>query len=367
MTIHEVDTPCLLVDLSIMENNLKRMADYCKQRKLNLRPHTKTHKSPDIAKLQIALGFPGITCAKVGEAEVMVANGINDILIAYPVVGPVKTQRLCQLAKNAKMTVALDSIEAAEGISHEAVRQGVTIDILAELNVGMDRVGVENPELLVDLAEKISKLKGLRLRGIACYPGQVFCKPSDQETTLHKVGETVAAARARFKAKGLDESWVSAGSTPTAYQSDWVTGITEIRPGMYLFNDRNLMGAEICTPEQCALHVATTVVSTAVKNRAMMDGGSKTFSSDRWIPAGPKADPSFGLIRDDPNILFYGMSEEHGHLNLNNAQSPLKVGQRLRVLPNHVCPTVNLHERMYGFRGEKIETIWEIKGRGKIQ
>ena len=367
MNLQDLDTPCLVVDLSLLESNLRRMTDYCRKHSLNLRPHAKTHKSPDIAKLQVAQGFPGITCAKVGEAEVMIENGLTDILIAYPVVGPLKVQRLCRLAKKAKIAVALDSTAAAEGIAAEAVRQGVTIDALAELNVGMNRVGVETTSQLVSLAESISRMKGLRLRGIACYPGQLFCRPPEQHEPLRRLGQMLADARARFRAKGFDERWVSGGSTPTAYQSHLVEGLTEIRPGMYPFNDRNLVGAEICALDQCALHVTTTVVSTSVKDRAMMDGGSKTFSSDRYIPAGPKADPTFGVIREDENILFHGMSEEHGHLDVNRARAPLRVGQRLRVLPNHVCATVNLHEKLYGFRGETVETVWEVKCRAKIQ
>ena len=375
MTIHDLDTPCILIDLGLMESNLRRMADYCRKHGLNLRPHTKTHKSPDIARLQVAQGFPGITCAKVGEAEVMVENGLTDILVAYPVVGPIKVQRLCRLAKKAKITVALDSLEVAEGITSEAVRQGVTIDVLAEMNVGMNRVGVETPDQLVSLAEQISRMKGLLLRGIACYPGNLFRPPAEQLDALRQLGGLLSDARARFRAKGLDERWVSGGSTPTAYQSHLVEGLTEIRPGMYPFNDRNLVGAEICALDQCALHVMTTVVSTAVRDRAMIDGGSKTFSSDRYIPAGPRADPTFGMIRDDENILFYGMSEEHGHLDVSRAKTSLRIGQRLRVMPNHVCPTVNLHEKLYGFRGstglatggETVEAVWEVKCRAKIQ
>lgn len=367
MTIHDLDTPSILVNLDVLESNLKRMADYCHLHGLNLRPHSKTHKSPDVAKMQIAQGFPGITCAKVGEAEVMVAQGVLDILIAYPVVGEIKVRRLCALAKKAKIAVALDSVEAAEGISREAVRQGVSVDVLAELNVGMNRVGVETPELLLALAEKISGMRGLRLRGIACYPGQLFCPPREQEKPLRQLGELLTELRARFRARGFDEGWVSAGSTPTAYQCHLAKGLTEIRPGMYPFNDRNMLGAEICTREQCALHVMTTVVSTAVNHKAMMDGGSKTFSSDRWIPAGTKADPTFGLVRDDEEIVFYGMSEEHGHLDVSKAARKLKIGERLRVMPNHVCTTVNLHERMHAIRGEEVVGTWEIMGRAKIQ
>lgn len=367
MTLDDLDTPAVVVDIDVLEANLKRMADYCRLHGLNLRPHVKAHKSPELARLQVAQGFPGITCAKVGEAEVMVEHGFGDILICYPIVGEIKVRRLCQLARKATIAVALDSVEAARGISRAAVRQGVVIDVLVEINAGMNRVGVETPERLVALAEKVSALKGLRLRGIATYPGQLFCKPTEQEATLRRLGKWLLDLRARFRAKGLDESWVSAGSTPTAYQSHWMTGLTEIRPGMYPFNDRNLVDAEVCALEQCALHVLTTVVSTAVTGRAMMDGGSKTFSSDRLIPAGPKADPTYGLIRDDPGIVFYGMSEEHGHLDVSHARAPLKVGRRLRVLPNHVCTTINLHERIHGIRNGKVETTWEVKARAKIQ
>ncbi|MBI4028729.1 MAG: alanine racemase [Verrucomicrobia bacterium] len=367
MTIHELDTPCLLVNLDALHSNLKRMADYCRKHGLNLRPHTKTHKSPDIARLQIAQGFPGITCAKVGEAEVMAEHGITDILICFPVVGEIKTQRLCRLTRKAKIAVALDSVEAADGIAREAIRQGVTIDVLVEINVGMNRVGVETPELLVALAEKVHRMKGLRLRGIACYPGHLFSKPNEQERPLRELGDRLTDLRLRFRAKGLDDRWVSAGSTPTAYQSHFVRGITEIRPGQYPLNDRNMLGVGACTLNQCAFHVMTTVVSTAVRNHAMMDGGTKTFSSDRYILAGAKTESTYGLVRDDENIVFCSMSEEHGHLDVSRAHRPLNIGQRLRVLPNHVCPTVNLHEKLYGIRGETVETVWEIKGRGKIQ
>ncbi len=367
MTIHDLDTPCLVVDLDRMEDNLKRLADYARKHGLNHRPHSKTHKSPVIAKLQLAQGCQGITCAKLGEAEVMVEHGIDDILIAYPIVGEIKARRLCELAKKAKMAVALDSVEAAEGISLEAARQGVAIDILCEINIGFNRVGVEGADQLITLAQKVNSMKGLRLRGIAFFAGGISWRPVDQPKPLHQLGEFMMDLRTRLRAKGLEDGWISGGTTATAYQSHFIQGLTEIRSGMYIFNDRNLLDFGVCTLDQCALHVLTTVVSTAVADHAVIDGGSKTFSSDRLLPAAPTEASTFGLVLDDPNIIFESMTEEHGCLNTAQAKTPLKIGRRIKVLPNHVCPTVNLHEKIYGVRGETVETVWDILCRAKLQ
>ena len=364
MHISELETPAVVVDLDVMDQNLSRMADYCRTHQLLLRPHTKTHKIPELAKRQLASGATGITVAKIGEAEVMLDAGITDILIAYPIVGAEKAKRLATIAERARITVSLDSEEAASAISEGASRKGTRVGILIELNVGFDRCGLGDEVEVLRLAKKVTSLPGLEFKGLMFFPGHFGVLPEQRSVLRAQVNEfldRVIEACAREK---LPLSIVSGGSTPAAYESDFFHGVNEVRPGTYIFNDRNTVGVSAASLDDCALSVLVTVVSTGVPGRAVIDGGSKTFSSDRYQAEDGNG---FGLVKEDHAALIERLSEEHGHVNIARSDRRYKVGDRLSVIPNHVCTTVNMHDEIYGVRGEQVEVVWRVEGRGKVR
>jgi D-serine deaminase-like pyridoxal phosphate-dependent protein len=364
MLVSDLETPAVIVDLDIMGRNLSRMADYCREHQLLLRPHTKTHKIPEFAKRQIASGATGITVAKVGEAEVMLDAGITDMLIAYPIVGPEKTRRLARLAEQASITVSLDSAEVARGISEAATHQGAKIGVLIEMDVGFGRCGLNDESDLLALGRNITELPGLEFKGLMFFPGHFGVAPSERAAMRVRVNEFLKRTLEAFSGAGLPVSIVSGGSTPTAYEGSFFHGVNEVRPGTYIFNDRNTIAVSACTLEDCALSVLVTVVSTAVRGHAVVDGGSKTFSYDRY-QAGDGS--GFGIVKEDPAAQIERFSEEHGHVNIQRSERRYRVGDRLSVIPNHVCTTVNMHDEIYGVRGERVEEVWRVEGRGKVR
>lgn len=364
MHVSEIETPAILVDLDILERNLQRVAAYARDHGLRLRPHTKTHKSPWLGRLQIETGAVGLTVAKVGEAEVMVASGTPDLLVAYPVIGDSKLRRLMDVAASTSVTVALDNPDAARALSAAAAAAGRTIGVLVEEDVGLGRTGIGDITTLVTLARQVGALPGLRLLGFNFYPGHV--KRMDEEGLAQldllsaRLDQTVEA----WTRAGLPLEIISGGSTPTLFHSHRLRALTEIRPGTYVFNDRNTIECGSCTLGDCAARIAVTVVSTNRAEGLIVDGGSKTFSSDRLVTGGQT---TFGLVREAPEAQFTKMNEEHGYIDLPGANDRFRVGDRLHIVPNHICVAVNLHERVYGYRGDTVERVWEVAGRGKLQ
>jgi D-serine deaminase-like pyridoxal phosphate-dependent protein len=364
MKVTELETPAVVVDLDVLEGNLQRLAAYARQHNLKVRPHTKTHKIPAIAHMQREAGCHGITVAKSCEAVVMAEGGLDNILVAYPILGEAKANRLAELARNRRITVAVDSLAAAEGISKAAATAGTLIQLLVEMDVGMRRCGVSSPEEVRSLAAVIKNLPNVAFAGITCYPGHIWSRPEEQSAALGMVSDKIDAALGHLSAAGFECEIVSAGSTPAAFNSHLVRSLTEIRPGTYVFNDRNTMGVGACERSQCALTVMTTVVSTAVPGRAVIDGGTKTFSSDRLLSG---TQMGFGEVAEDPTLVFESMSEEHGQLDVSRSDTKLSVGDKLSVVPNHVCACVNMHDRIWYHRNGVVEGSWQVAGRGKVQ
>jgi D-serine deaminase-like pyridoxal phosphate-dependent protein len=364
MNISEIDTPALAVDLDIMERNLRRVADYSREHGLRLRPHTKTHKSPVIGRRQVALGAVGLTVAKVGEAEVMQAADPPDLLVAYPVLGRAKLNRLMQVAETTRVTVSLDSLVAAQQLSDAARNAMREIGVLAEFDAGLGRVGVSPGPDLLDLARAIQGLKGLRFEGLAFYPGYIKAGGEEARKAIQELSSLVKSIREDFSRAGIRVNIVSGGSTPSLYQSHEVSGLNEVRPGTYVYNDLNTVISGACTLEDCAASVLVTVASTAHAGQVIIDGGSKTFSSDRLNLAD---NVTFGRVVEAPGCVFHRMNEEHGFVDVTHAGRSFAVGDRLRLIPNHVCVVMNLHECVYGVRGEHVEEIWKVEGRGKLR
>jgi len=364
MHISEIDTPALVVDLDIFERNLARVADYARLHSLRLRPHTKTHKSVRVAGRQIACGAAGLTVAKVSEAEVMLGAAPADLLVAFPIIGHTKLEHLTQVARRTQVTVALDSVFAARQLSDAARAAQVEIGVLAEVDAGLGRVGVSPGEPLLQLAQAIEKLPHLRFAGIAFYPGHI---KSLDESGLHALAQLSDLLRGildDFRTAGIEIGIVSGGSTPTLFRSHEVQGLTEIRPGTYVFNDLNTIRSGACAMEDCAATVLATVVSTSRPGQMIIDGGSKTFSSDRLSNS---AEVTFGHLVEAPAARFHKMNEEHGFIDMSHEAAEFHVGDRVRVIPNHICVAVNLHEKVYGVRGDSVEEVWTVDARGKLQ
>jgi D-serine deaminase-like pyridoxal phosphate-dependent protein len=364
MHVSEIDTPALVVDLDIMDRNLCRVAEYAKSHGLRLRPHTKTHKSTRIGRRQLESGAAGLTVAKVSEAEVMLGAAPDDLLIAFPIVGHAKLERLMQVARKTRVTVALDSEVAARELSAAAQAAQVEIGVLAEVDAGLGRVGVTAGQPLLDLARVIGKLPGLVFEGITFYPGQIKSMDEQGRAGLALVSDLIASALADFQRAGIAVKIVSGGSTPTLFHSHQVHGLSEIRPGTYVFNDLNTVRSGGCMMEDCAASILATVVSTARPGQMIVDGGSKTFSSDRPVNI---PDVTFGQVVEAPGARFHKMNEEHGFVDMTRAERQFAIGDRVHIIPNHICVAVNLHEQVYGVRGDRVEEVWKVEGRGKLQ
>ena len=363
-TLTDIETPALLIDLDRLERNLDRVAKYAGAHGLRLRPHTKTHKTPEIGRMQLDRGAVGLTVAKTTEAEVMLASGAPDLLVAYPVLGRTKLERLAEVARHTRVTVAFDSFEAADGLAEVAAEKGLRFGVLVEANLGMNRVGLEPGAGLMRLAAHVAASPHLELAGVNFYPGNVWPPDADSESQFEQVRQGVARLRDDFARAGLPLGTISGGSSPTLFRSHEIEGLNEIRPGTYVFNDGDLVAAGHCTWDDCAASVLMTVISTPREGFAMLDGGSKSLSSDR-IPG--QEPPLYGRIVEAPAARIYKLNEEHAHVDFREAGVRPRIGGRLRVVPNHVCVCVNLHEKMYGIRGDRVEHVWDVRGRGKLQ
>jgi len=312
----------------------------------------------------LAHAAQGITVAKIGEAEVMLEAGITDIMIAYPIIGKGKAEKLAELATQANITVSLDSVEVAKAISDEAKKKDARIGILVEMDVGFHRCGVTTEDEVLTVARSVADLPGLEFKGLMFFPGHLQVPEKERAELRVAVNDFLSRALAKLEDAGLPVEIVSGGSTPTAREGHLFTGVNEIRPGMYIFNDRNMLAVGVASIEDCALAVITTVVSTSVPGRAIVDAGSKTLSSDGYqVPDGR----GFGMVQIDPDAEVERLSEEHGNLNISRSTRAYRVGERLEIIPNHVCSTVNMHNQIYGVRGGRVESVWEVAGRGKVQ
>lgn len=335
----DLDTPALYVDLDALERNIARMQAQCRAWGVGLRPHVKTHKIPEIARMQLAAGAIGITVAKVGEAEVLPGD---DVLIAYPLVRA-KLPRLRELAKTRRVKVAVDSVPVARDLE--------AIATLVEVDVGVGRCGAQSPEQAVEIAQACRDFQG------------IFYWPSWlDEAGFRAACVKIDAVLAALAAAGLEARIVSGGSTPGAAKTPLIPRTTEIRPGTYVFYDASSLAGKHCTEADCALRVLTTVVSTAVPGQCVIDAGSKTLSSDATVGVG-----TFGHFVGRPWTLRK-LNEEHGYVENNQGGGgPARVGEKVWLVPSHVCVTINLHDEIWYGRGGRVEGTWRVAARGKVR
>lgn len=362
--IDALDTPCLLIDLDRLQRNIERMAAVARAAGVRLRPHVKTHKIPAIARMQLDAGAAGITVAKLSEAEVFADHGCTDIFQAYTLVGEQKWRHAADLARRIRLIVGADSLEALRGLSAAAQAAGSTVGVRIEVDTGLHRAGVQ-PDQAQALCEAALRLPGLDLDGLFTFRGPRFSEHRGRSLAElgREEGETLVALAEALRARGIPIAAVSAGGTPTGPYVAQVPGITEIRPGTYVFMDNMQTAMGVCTPDDIALHILCTVVSRPAADVATIDGGSKTFCGD-IVPA------SLGLqgygTAPGHDLFVQSMSEEHGVLRLGLGENP-PVGERLAMVPNHVCTTVNLSDELIGVRGGRIEQVWPVLARGKRQ
>jgi len=362
LPIHELETPIPLVDMDRLVRNLDRAAAYATEHDLALRPHIKTHKSPRIAGEQLRRGAVGLTCATPFEAEVM--SGVcDDLLVAYPPVGQPRATRLAGLPEGVKLTVALDSPRAVDDIAAAAREADRPIGVYVELDLGMHRVGVPRIDDAISVARAVCERPPLEFRGLAFYPGHVREAVDQQDAKMASLRESLTRAIDAFDRVGMRPPVVSGGSTPTLWRTHEIPGVTELRPGTYVYNDRTTAAIGACAWDDCAFTVLATVVSTAVPDQAVVDAGSKALGREPM--RGADAADGFGALLDRPDVVVKTMSEEHGILDLSKTTWRPAVGDRVRIVPNHVCVVVHLNDLILGVRGDLVETSWPVAARGR--
>jgi len=366
MNKRELDTPYVLIDLNKVENNIAMMQTAANEAGVALRPHAKTHKLPELGRMQIEAGAIGLTVAKLGEAEVMASGGIPDILIAYPIVGVQKIERLFALAQKSRITIAVDRFETAEAISNR-MREDRTasVGVLVEIDSGFKRVGVR-PEDALALAQKIDALPGLTFRGLMTFAGQSYdaVDLDGIRSIANEEGVIAAQTAAWMRSHGLPAEIVSVGSTPTSKFVARVPGISEIRPGTYIFGDLTQVSLGVHELEHCALTVKVTIISRPSPERAVIDAGTKVFTMDG---ADSPIGTGRGYVARYPGITVSWFTEEHGMLNLPPEAQHLEVGDTLEIVPVHCCAVVNMFDEVAAVRDEEVESIWPVQGRGKVR
>lgn len=355
--VSEVETPALILDADLLEQNIRRMADFFKNRPAALRPHIKTHKSPVIGRMQVEAGAIGLTCAKLGEAEVMVEAGLNAILIANQVVGPSRAIRLARLSAQADVLAAVDSVENVAELSAAAAQVGSTIGLLVEVDVGMSRAGARSPAESVRLAEAIGRARNLELRGLMGYEGHAVFKAdrSERAHLAELANATLLAHTEAVRERGFAAEIVSAGGTGTYDLAGSRAGITEIQAGSYATMDGRYKGV---IPEfDNALTLLSTVVSRPSRDRAVLDCGMKSITAEFGLPT----------VREAPEAVLLGLSEEHGKLELGEGARSLCVGDKVHLIPSHGCTTINLHDLYVVARNGVVVDIWPVAARGRFR
>lgn len=346
-------TPAVVIDMDRVERNIARVQAQCDAAGVANRPHIKTHKSPLLAKLQHEAGARGITCQKLGEAEVMADGGLDDILISYNLIGEEKMTRLAALMRRVQVTVAADNPTVIAGLQQAGDLAERPLAVVVECDTGRKRAGVETPGEAIALASQIAATKGLSFAGFMLYP---------TETGWSEAQTFYDEALKGVRALGLDATIVSTGGSPNLKNLGKLNGATEHRPGTYIYNDRMQVAAGVATLDDCALQIYSTVVSRAAADRGILDAGSKTLTAD---PGGGL--DGFGLILEHPEARIARFAEEHGMLDLSRSNTRPNVGDVVRIVPNHVCVVVNMVDEVVMVRGDEIIGTLPVAARGKLR
>ena len=358
MSIQELDTPALLLDLDAFQRNVAKMAQFFDDKPSALRPHAKTHKCPQVALRQLEAGAIGITCAKVGEAEVMAQAGVQDILVANQVVGAVKIDRLTDLARRCDMMVAVDDLVNVQELDQSCLDKGVSLRILVEVDIGMKRCGVQPGMPALKLARQVSQAPGLEFMGLMGYEGHLVSTidPQERDTKVRAAMRLLEETRDLLEGEGLTVKIGSGGGTGTYDITGTCPPMTEIEAGSYVFMDS--MYLKVRPEFESSLTLLTTVVSRPTPERIVTDGGKKVITEEFGLPQ------AMGVV----GASTRGLSEEHGGLILAEPDAVLlRPGDKVRFMPTHCCTTVNLHDALYVVQGDVLVDIWPIAARGRAQ
>lgn len=360
--LEDLDTPVVVVDLDVVEKNVQRMADHARRSSVRLRPHCKTHKVPEIGRLQIAAGAVGISLAKTSEAEVFAGAGFDDIFLAYPIVGAEKGRRLLALSDRIRLAIGADSVAGATSVGEVFRVAGRRIDVLLKVDCGYHRVGIA-PDRAPEVAQRIAELPGIALRGVFTHAGQAYLAETRDEiqAIARREGEILVSTAESIRSRGVPVEEVSVGSTPTARGAMSVAGVTECRPGNYVYHDASQVSLGTCDVGDCAMTVLATVLSVPAEDRIALDCGSKTLSSD---PLRPRPNGHGWILGRKSRIDR--LSEEHGVVRVERGET-FRVGEKVRVLPNHACVVSNLHDRIVLVRGDRVEGEWAVAARGRVR
>jgi D-serine deaminase-like pyridoxal phosphate-dependent protein len=351
LTIDQIETPAVVIDLDVVENNLHSHQAYCDEHDIALRPHIKTHKLPSLAKAQIDTGAVGITCQKIGEAEVMADAGIKNILLTYNIIGEAKLVRLRSLHDKIKLSVTADNPTVIVGLSGAFSDADWPLAVLIECDTGAGRCGVQTPEATVELAQQIGQSMGLRFAGLMTYPAT---------GGTAAVQTFMTAAKALLADAGYACATISSGGSPDSWRAHEAPIVDEYRIGTYIYNDRSLLERGVCALDDCALHVLATVVSVPTPERAIIDAGSKILTTDLFGLKG------HGLVIGHPDVIITNLSEEHGHLDCSRSKDCFSVGDRIRIVPNHACVVSNMVDQVHLIQDDAVVAVQDVAARGKI-
>lgn len=349
MNIDQLETPVAVVNLDKLSANIRRLQNYLDEHGIANRPHIKTHKIPEIAHMQVDAGAVGITCQKLGEAEVMAQAGIKDIFLPYNLLGEAKLERLMHLARRVHISVTGDSDVTVRGYVRAARAAGLTLPVLVEFDTGLGRCGVQTPTEAAELARIIAGSSNLHFGGLMTYPS------NDQTDSF------VAETRKLLSGDGIEVDTVSAGGSPVMWQAHTHSEVTEHRAGTYVYGDRSMINVGVMSQDEVAFHVIATVVSRPTGDRAVLDAGSKALSSD-----GAKGASGFGLIVEYPDAVIEKLNEEHGWVDLSACDRKPEIGEQVTLIVNHCCVANNLFNQIVGHRNGEVEVTWPVAARGLL-
>jgi D-serine deaminase-like pyridoxal phosphate-dependent protein len=349
--VTDLETPAVTVLLDVVERNIRRVHEHLARHGIANRPHVKTHKIPALGRMQMAAGAVGITCQKLGEVEVFAEAGVaDDVLLAFNVIGAAKIERLLAVSRRLRrLAVVFDNEVVARGLSQAARAAGTEIPFLLECDTGLGRNGVQTPAAALELVRTAMRMGGLRFEGLMTFPNQPGTRPFFER------------ALDLFQRAGIAVPVVSGGGTPALFSAQSIPQLTEHRAGTYVYNDRMTVAAGAATWDDCAMRVRCTVVSRPAPDRAVLDAGSKVFTSDLYTVTG------YGYLPAYPEAQVVRLSEEHGVVDLSGCGARPGVGEVVEVVPNHCCVVSNMVDEVYAVRRGTVETVWPVAARGAVR
>ena len=358
-------TPAMVVNVAAAQANIDKYQKLCNQHGCAMRPHIKTHKMISFARKQLEAGAIGITCAKLSEAELMADAGVKDIFLAFPVIGERNLARFLDLAERIRMIAAVDSDTGVHLLNDAAARRGMRVEVRLEIDTGYHRTGVLLNDL-VAFAQSVAALPALEITGIFTYKSQTYRETmhEDRKLAAKEEAEMMLDAADRLRQAGIPIRDLSGGSTPTADFAPGIGGLTEMRFGSYIFQDAKAVNTNAASEDECAARVMTTVVSTPASDRAIIDAGSKAFGGDAKMDAAPHFLKGYGRIAGRPDLTLRRVSEEHGMVYSEGAETGLRIGDRLQIIPNHICTAFNLFNHVFLIMPDGSVRKQAIDGRG---